>query len=129
MSLKWPEKMPQNEHGRLSKEDSDAAWATGICRVMDPKMSCPQTLHFTLFFDGTNNNDAEDNVWRDSKRHTHTNVARLFNAARDEKERGMFPLDLAGLGTPCKSQHDAIHEQGRQRRIGARASLPRRLTT
>jgi hypothetical protein len=76
--------MPEN--GRLSKEENDAAWATGMVRVMDAKMSCPQTLHITLFFDGTNNNDAEDNFWRDSKKKTRTNVARLYNAALDRPD-------------------------------------------
>lgn len=84
--------------GRLSQ--SDAAWQTGLCRVMDPKMSCPQTLQISLFFDGTNNNDAQDNFWRDSKTSAHTNVARLFNAAVDDKERGIYPFYIPGVGTP-----------------------------
>jgi hypothetical protein len=49
MSLHWPEPMPKT--GRLS--DSTLAWMNGICLVIDPKMSCSQTLHITLFFDGT----------------------------------------------------------------------------
>ena len=96
MSLNWPEQMPGN--GRLFQ--SDAAWATGVMRVCDPKMSCPQTLHITLFFDGTNNNDDVDNFWRDSKYETHTNVARLFNAALDETNRGIFRSYIPGVGTP-----------------------------
>jgi hypothetical protein len=127
MNLKWPEPMPQN--GRLSKEESDAAWATGIVRVMDAKMLCPQTLHITLFLDGTNNNDAEDNFRRDSKKKTHTIVARLFNAALDEKAHGSFPLDIIGVGTPRRSAHASIVKQRRPRRVGTRVSLPPRLAT
>lgn len=96
MSLKWPERMPDN--GRLSQ--SDDAWMTGLMRVIDAKMSCAPTLHITLFFDGTNNNDAEDNLWRDSKKHTHTNVARLFNAALHEPNNGIFKSYIPGVGTP-----------------------------
>ncbi|MGV2291397.1 DUF2235 domain-containing protein [Trinickia sp. YCB016] len=99
MSLEWPEQMPAS--GRVTKKESDEAWATGICRVTDPNMSCPQTLHITLFFDGTNNNDAKDNkIWRDSKKKAHTNVARLFNAAVDDKDKGIFPYYIPGVGTP-----------------------------
>jgi hypothetical protein len=96
MTLKWPEQMPEN--GRLSQ--SDDAWMSGLMRVVDAKMSCQQTLNITLFFDGTNNNDAEGNLWRDSKKNTHTNVARLFNAALDDKGHGMFPFYIPGVGTP-----------------------------
>ncbi|WP_321800306.1 DUF2235 domain-containing protein [Burkholderia sp. BCC1988] len=107
MSLVWPEKMPAT--GRVTKKESDDAWATGICRVTDPTMSCPQTLHITLFFDGTNNNDAEDNnIWRDSIKKAHTNVARLFNAAVDDSRNGIFKYYIPGVGTPFPQ----IHETG-----------------
>lgn len=116
MSFEWPETMPAG--GRLSTKESDTAWQTGICRVMDPTMSCPQTLQISLFFDGTNNNDSNDspwpdsikhantnadtdgNPWRDSKRHAHTNVARLFNAALFEPGKGIFRYYIPGVGTP-----------------------------
>ena len=88
MSLKWPE--PMSEQGRLSTGESDAAWASGVCLVVDAKPTCEQTLNITLFFDGTNNNDAKDNPWRDSQTKTHTNVARLYNAALDKQNRGIF---------------------------------------
>src|SRR5579859_4645602 len=96
MSMNWPQPMP--ETGRLS--DSTQAWMNGICLVIDPKMSCSQTLHITLFFDGTTNNDDIDNPWRDSRTRTHTNVARLFNAALDEQKNGIFRAYIPGVGTP-----------------------------
>lgn len=98
MKLTWPEPMP--EQGRLSTGESDAAWASGVCLVVAPKLSCQQVLNITLFFDGTNNNDDEDNPWRDSKTKTHTNVARLYNAALDEPDRGIFAFYIPGVGTP-----------------------------
>ncbi|MFM0053791.1 T6SS phospholipase effector Tle1-like catalytic domain-containing protein [Caballeronia grimmiae] len=97
MNVKWPEQMP--EGGRLA--ESEAAYKTGLASVVDPVMSCPQTLHVTLFFDGTNNNNDEANgIWRDSVVKTHSNVARLFNAALHQPERGIFRWYIPGVGTP-----------------------------
>lgn len=82
------------------------AFRKGKALVCDPKASCPQTLHITLFFDGTNNNDArtgpdgKPNPFRDSLSNTHTNVARLYNAALDINEEGIFAFYLQGVGTP-----------------------------
>jgi hypothetical protein len=45
------------EGGRLQSREADDAWAMGYCSVADPKLTCQQTLHVSLFFDGTNNND------------------------------------------------------------------------
>jgi len=65
--------------------------------------SCQKTLQITLFFDGTNNNDdVENDVWRDSRVHTYTNVARLFNAARVDEDNGIFRFYIPGVGTPFK---------------------------
>jgi hypothetical protein len=109
MSIKWPESMP--EGGRLSQ--SKNASQRGKMLVADPKMSCPRTLHVTLFFDGTNNNDAEENkVWRDSKVQAHTNVARLFNAAIDSPEKGMFVWYIPGVGTPFSKIGEDVYTQG-----------------
>jgi hypothetical protein len=105
MTLKWPEPMP--DHGRLLQ--SDDAWMTGLMRVIDPKMSCQQTLNITLFFDGTNNNDAENNLWRDSKTNTHTNVARLYNAGLHEPHRGIFKSYIPGVGTPFPEIGESIY--------------------
>ncbi|MGU7780926.1 hypothetical protein [Burkholderia sp. PU8-34] len=58
MNVKWPEHMP--EGGRLSSKEADAAWSTGYCSVADLRMSCQQTLHISLFFDSTTNNDNKD---------------------------------------------------------------------
>ncbi|WP_162823190.1 phospholipase effector Tle1 domain-containing protein, partial [Escherichia coli] len=62
--------------------------------------SCEQTIHISLFFDGTNNNDDEDNAdFRDSRWQAHTNVARLYNAAREEPLHGIYRHYIAGVGT------------------------------
>ena len=46
MKLTWPEPMP--EQGRLSTGESDAAWASGVCLVVAPKLSCQQVLNITF---------------------------------------------------------------------------------
>jgi Uncharacterized alpha/beta hydrolase domain (DUF2235) len=107
MTITWPNFMPDG--GRLSKKEADAAWATGVCRVMDPKMSCPKTLHITLFFDGTNNNDDRSNPHRDSLNYTHTNVARLFKAAVADNSRGIFPFYIPGVGTPLRDIGELLY--------------------
>ncbi|WP_233864001.1 T6SS phospholipase effector Tle1-like catalytic domain-containing protein [Paraburkholderia adhaesiva] len=96
MSLEWPQTM--TEGGRLPQ--SDIAQQTGLCLVLDPRMSCPQTLNITLFFDGTNNNDDPNNAWKDSLHKAHTNVARLRNMALWEPENGTFAFYAPGVGTP-----------------------------
>src|SRR5579863_5100809 len=96
IGIQWAPEMPEN--GRLAQ--SKAARMEGVARVCDPLSSCNQTLHISLFFDGTNNNDDETNSWRDSLSQTHTNVARLFKAARDENDGGIFKFYIPGVGTP-----------------------------
>ncbi|MDR9072531.1 hypothetical protein FEP39_05796 [Burkholderia multivorans] len=59
MNVEWPE--PVSVGGRLMSREADDAWMTGYFCVGEPLMSCQQTLHISLFFDGTNNNDDKDN--------------------------------------------------------------------
>ncbi|WP_175755367.1 T6SS phospholipase effector Tle1-like catalytic domain-containing protein [Burkholderia ambifaria] len=98
MSVKWADPMPQG--GRLV--GSVTALRKGRALVCDALMSCPQTLHITLFFDGTNNNDVQTNPLRDSLARTHSNVARLYSAAQDKNEEGIFRFYIPGVGTPFK---------------------------
>ncbi|WP_179402982.1 T6SS phospholipase effector Tle1-like catalytic domain-containing protein [Burkholderia guangdongensis] len=105
MSLSWADPMP--EGGRVA--DSAAALIKGRMLVCDALMSCPQTLHITLFFDGTNNNDLQTNPFRDSLGRTHTNVARLYNAALDKNEQGIFAFYIPGVGTPFKEIGEQVY--------------------
>jgi len=96
--------------GRLSQ--SDIARQSGQYRVIDPRNSCPQTLNITLFFDGTNNNDDPNNdQWRDSRKKTHTNVARLRNVALNDMENGNFRLYAQGVGTPFPDIGEEVYTQ------------------
>ncbi|WP_175884152.1 DUF2235 domain-containing protein [Burkholderia sp. BCC0044] len=98
MTIRWPDAMP--EGGRLPRSQSEDAYEQGALRMHDETRSCQQTLQISLFFDGTNNNDAADNPLRDSLSRSHTNVARLFRAALHDPDRGIFKFYIPGVGTP-----------------------------
>jgi Uncharacterized alpha/beta hydrolase domain (DUF2235) len=60
----------------------------------DAQQDCRECVHIALFFDGTGNNrfaDDEAQKW--------SNVARLFFAARDQKDLGIYRIYIAGVGT------------------------------
>ncbi|MBU9517051.1 DUF2235 domain-containing protein [Burkholderia multivorans] len=110
MNVKWPE--PMSAVGRLVSREAEDARMMGYCRVAGERMSCQQTLHISLFFDGTNNNDDKDNPkWRDSRTRNHTNVARLYNAALDENDRGIFAFYIPGVGTPFDKIDEKTYSQ------------------
>ncbi|MBP0588348.1 hypothetical protein J8I87_01155 [Paraburkholderia sp. LEh10] len=59
MSIQWPDPIPDG--GRVQRSESDDAFHDGALRMHDETRSCQQTLHISLFFDGTNNSNV---VWR-----------------------------------------------------------------
>lgn len=70
-----------------------------------PMLPCARTLHISLFFDGTNNNEPAD---KQSNPPTTTNVARLFHASIgagngfsevDAGEQGFYRYYMPGVGT------------------------------
>lgn len=62
---------------------------------------CEFTLNIGIFFDGTGNNRVEDKG-PDGKKQAQSNVARLFDAYREDPMKGYFRHYIAGVGTPCK---------------------------
>ena len=61
------------------------------------RFECCHSLHISLFFDGTNNND--DN---DTKKNHPSNIAKLFHASlrgREAEEKGYFSYYMPGVGT------------------------------
>jgi hypothetical protein len=62
------------------------------------RFECCHSLHVSLFFDGTNNNESND-----TKKSHASNVAKLFHASVQgpkAKERGYFSYYMPGVGTP-----------------------------
>ncbi|WP_211468143.1 T6SS phospholipase effector Tle1-like catalytic domain-containing protein, partial [Collimonas silvisoli] len=58
---------------------------------------CEYTLNIGIFFDGTNNNRDAD-MGKDAQ----SNVARLFDAYREDPNEGFFRHYISGVGTECK---------------------------
>lgn len=60
-----------------------------------PFQDCRDVVHLSLFFDGTGNNwekDAATKSW--------SNVGRMFDAAILDREKSIYPIYIAGVGTP-----------------------------
>ncbi|MBS7672703.1 DUF2235 domain-containing protein, partial [Vibrio cholerae] len=60
--------------------------------------TCARSLHISLFFDGTNNNEPYD-THKAEPPHP-TNIARLYHATILKLESGYFRYYIPGVGTP-----------------------------
>lgn len=60
--------------------------------------TCAHSLHISLFFDGTNNNEPYD-THKATPPHP-TNIARLYHATLEQPESGYFRYYIPGVGTP-----------------------------
>ncbi|EIK93230.1 hypothetical protein PMM47T1_28096 [Pseudomonas sp. M47T1] len=60
--------------------------------------TCARSLHISLFFDGTNNNEPYD-TYKAIPPHP-TNIARLYHASLEQQETGYFSYYIPGVGTP-----------------------------
>ena len=59
---------------------------------------CSQSIHISLFFDGTGNNEENDtNV---AKPPHPTNIAKLYHASLNSREKGYYAYYIPGVGTP-----------------------------
>lgn len=68
-----------------------------------PFQDCSDILHLAFFFDGTGNNrdaDAAQKKW--------SNVARLFEAARLEPDKGIYRTYTSGIGTKLNMDESAV---------------------
>ncbi|MCP1648029.1 T6SS phospholipase effector Tle1-like catalytic domain-containing protein [Pseudomonas nitroreducens] len=65
-------------------------------------LDCCHSLHISLFFDGTNNNDKSDTKKDNPEKSHPSNVAKLFHASirhDDAEKRGYFSFYMPGVGT------------------------------
>lgn len=58
------------------------------------EQDCHDRIKIALFFDGTGNNREEDAATK-----SWSNIARLFEAARDESKNGLYAYYISGVGT------------------------------
>ena len=80
----------RNQHRKMLQAKGEA----------DSGMPCCKTLHITLAFDGTNNNDKADSA---STPPSSSNIARIFHASlggdEDSQTQGYFNYYCPGVGT------------------------------
>lgn len=62
----------------------------------EPTQDCSDVVHISIFFDGTGNNRDKDNAPKSKW----SNVARMFDAALNKPEKGIYRIYIAGIGTP-----------------------------
>ena len=62
--------------------------------AQDKRQDCSDVVHLAFFFDGTGNNRDADNALK-----KWSNVARLFDGARDEPKNAIYPIYISGVGT------------------------------
>jgi len=89
-------KVTENYNKQTAEEN--AFRRTTNARGQRRHSACCHSLHISLFFDGTNNN--EDN---DTKKEHPSNIAKLFHASlrgTPAKECGYFSYYMPGVGTP-----------------------------
>jgi len=80
-------------------EGIQAADAHGVANYA----KCEMNINLGIFFDGTNNNRDADTP--DLK---HTNIVRLWEAYKDQRAWGYFPIYVPGVGTEFKD----VREKG-----------------
>ncbi|HEF4762992.1 TPA: DUF2235 domain-containing protein [Pseudomonas putida] len=83
------EKQTAEEHGHQRDVNS---------KGQSQRYDCCHSLHISLFFDGTNNNE-----FNDTKRNHPSNIAKLFHASlrgENAEKKGYFSYYMPGVGTP-----------------------------
>ena len=89
-------KVTENYNKQL--EEKNRFRQTFNARGQKRHSACCHSLHISLFFDGTNNNE-----YNDTKKEHPSNIAKLFHASiqdDDAKDRGYFSSYMPGVGTP-----------------------------
>ena len=68
------------------------------------EQDCHDRIKIALFFDGTGNNREADTPTK-----SWSNVARLFEAAREEAENGLYRYYISGVGTKLNREESWWH--------------------
>jgi hypothetical protein len=92
-----PQRVLANYH-RQTAEVESYRQKMNAQRGLRGASTCARSLHISLFFDGTNNN--EDYDTKKAKPPHPTNIARLYHASLDQPESGYFSYYIPGVGTP-----------------------------
>ncbi|QAX82371.1 Rhs element Vgr protein [Pseudomonas sp. DTU12.3] len=103
-------KKQKEDERRFGSQQRKVAQAQGEA---DSGVSCCKTLHVTLAFDGTNNNDQADGS---STPNSRSNIARLFHASLGAEgkmqEAGFLKYYCPGVGTVFPDVNEFVPDQG-----------------
>lgn len=109
---------------RSQNRDEKKAWSKAVNaaakqgdEVPEP---CCKTLHISLCFDGTNNHEPSDSI---ADPISTSNVARLYHASLEKKEKGFFRYYSPGVGTVFEEIKEYLPSQAGL--IGARGGEDR----
>lgn len=83
---------------RLMQEERDYHTQKCVDAQSRAVYTCSKCLHISLFFDGTGNN--EENDTKTAKPPHPTNIAKLYHATTQDRERGYHNYYMPGVGTP-----------------------------
>ena len=92
-----PQAVSENYHRQMAEFNLHRQ-ALNAQRGLRGASTCARSLHISLFFDGTNNN--EDYDTHKAKPPHPTNIARLYHASLDKPEAGYYRYYIPGVGTP-----------------------------
>ncbi|WP_226478242.1 DUF2235 domain-containing protein [Pseudomonas sp. MWU16-30323] len=92
-----PQKVSDNYDLQMA-ETEKYRQALNAQRGLRGASTCARSLHISLFFDGTNNNEPYD-TYKAIPPHP-TNIARLYHASLEQQETGYFSYYIPGVGTP-----------------------------
>ncbi|MCB5206624.1 T6SS phospholipase effector Tle1-like catalytic domain-containing protein [Methylovorus mays] len=103
MSAQSPNQFPTSGERKPSFDDMlQQAEAHAIANPNIGRLpkQCESQVYVGIFFDGTGNNMHLDFEVPPPEKRKHTNVVKLYQAFRDAKPEGYFPIYIPGIGTP-----------------------------
>jgi hypothetical protein len=72
-----------------------------------PFQDCRDVVRLTVFFDGTGNNEKFDGTFEGVKLDKWSNVGRLYYAMLQHSSKDIFPIYVAGVGTPFNGKAES----------------------
>lgn len=79
-----------------TREEKEFKQALNAQNGLNNTPPCCKSLHISLFFDGTNNNEKASS---EALRPNPSNIARLYHAALDDIDSGFYSYYIPGVGT------------------------------
>lgn len=113
MSAQSPNQFPTSGERKLNFDEmlqQAEAQACANPNIGRAPLQCESQVYVGIFFDGTGNNMHLDFEVPPPEKRKHTNVVKLYQAFRDAKPEGYFPIYIPGIGTPFPEIGDTHHK-------------------